>query len=96
MAGLCEGSNEPPGSLKASKGVGGKLITLPAASEAPDSLDRPPLNVVPRCWMASAMDLLGGGVSLRTDRGVFGVVAQARIAYGSVGCRDRSLRKSCG
>ncbi|KAJ4432456.1 hypothetical protein ANN_21075 [Periplaneta americana] len=49
--------------------------------EAADSLDRPPWNVVQRCWMASAMapeaDLLGEGVSPQTDRGALGEVAEA-------------------
>ncbi|KAJ4432156.1 hypothetical protein ANN_20772 [Periplaneta americana] len=49
--------------------------------EAADSLDRPPWNVAKRRWMASAMapeaDLLGGGVSPRTDREALGEVAEA-------------------
>ncbi|KAJ4433333.1 hypothetical protein ANN_15592 [Periplaneta americana] len=49
--------------------------------EAADCLDRPPWNVVKRCWIASAMapeaDLFGGGVSPRTDRGTLGEFAEA-------------------
>ncbi|KAJ4428782.1 hypothetical protein ANN_25775 [Periplaneta americana] len=48
--------------------------------EAADSLDRPPWIVVKRRWMASAMateaDVLGGGVSPRTDRGALGEIAK--------------------
>ncbi|KAJ4451612.1 hypothetical protein ANN_03081 [Periplaneta americana] len=54
-------------------------IALPAA----DSLDRPPWNVVQRCWMASAMtpeaDLLWGRVSPRTDRGALGEFTEEGI-----------------
>ncbi|KAJ4437902.1 hypothetical protein ANN_13841 [Periplaneta americana] len=164
MAGLCEGGNEPPGSLKANKSVhnveGGcqqtrqthriwervkksmmgrseacirahighfehfllklkhfeennrqdrypyadkpdrppwkckldectftrEVRSLYLPSKAADSLDRPPWNVVQRCWMASAMapeaDLVWGGVSPRTDRGVLGEFAEAGIVYG--------------
>ncbi|KAJ4444761.1 hypothetical protein ANN_06558 [Periplaneta americana] len=50
-------------------------------SEAADSLDRPPWNVVKRRWMASAMapeaDLRGGGVSPWTNRGALGEFAEA-------------------
>ncbi|KAJ4426809.1 hypothetical protein ANN_26608 [Periplaneta americana] len=49
--------------------------------EAADSLDQPSWNEVQRCWMASAMapeaDLLGRGVSPRTDRGALGECAEA-------------------
>ncbi|KAJ4449877.1 hypothetical protein ANN_01283 [Periplaneta americana] len=68
MAGICEGGNEPPGSLKA---ISKSHYLRPP--EVADPLDRPPWNVVQRCWMASVMtpevDLLGAGVSPRTDRG---------------------------
>ncbi|KAJ4443977.1 hypothetical protein ANN_05766 [Periplaneta americana] len=61
------------------------FITLPAAPEAADTLDRPPLNIVERRWMASAMapeaDLLGEGVSPRTDRVAFEKFADAGIVY---------------
>ncbi|KAJ4435838.1 hypothetical protein ANN_18457 [Periplaneta americana] len=54
--------------------------------EAVDSLVGSPWNVVQRCWMASAMapeaDLLGGGVSPRTNRGALGEVAGAGMIYG--------------
>ncbi|XP_069691895.1 uncharacterized protein [Periplaneta americana] len=53
--------------------------------KAANSLDRPPWNVVQRCWMASAMaleaDLLGGGVSPRTYRRGLGEVAEAGMVY---------------
>ncbi|KAJ4448461.1 hypothetical protein ANN_10477 [Periplaneta americana] len=80
MAGFCEGGNEPPGSLKRvmEDGVRNKNITLQAASEGADSLDRPPWIVAKRRWMTSAMapevDLLGGGVSPRTERGPWGML----------------------
>ncbi|KAJ4449092.1 hypothetical protein ANN_00487 [Periplaneta americana] len=49
--------------------------------EAADSLVRSPWNVVKRRWMASAMapgaDLLGGGISPRTDRGALGEFSEA-------------------
>ncbi|KAJ4427228.1 hypothetical protein ANN_24845 [Periplaneta americana] len=52
-------------------------------SEAADSLDQPPWNVVQRRWMASTMasevDLLGGGVSPQTDRGVLKEFAEAEM-----------------
>ncbi|KAJ4432186.1 hypothetical protein ANN_20802 [Periplaneta americana] len=54
--------------------------------EAADSLDRPPWNIVKRRWMTSAMapeaDLLGRGVSPRTDRGSLGEFAEAGMVYG--------------
>ncbi|KAJ4451230.1 hypothetical protein ANN_02690 [Periplaneta americana] len=149
MAGLCEGGNEPPGSLKASnfevchvnfttaqsisnwrrssngvhlsrvlttfldhspqlKSAGAAEITITSVHgfqfsdscvvctfvrdlvpslyrgppEAADSLDRPPWNVVQRCWMVRAMapqaDLLRGGVSPRTDRGGLGGICRSR------------------
>ncbi|KAJ4451013.1 hypothetical protein ANN_02449 [Periplaneta americana] len=66
MAGLCEGGNESPASLKA--------VTA-------DSVYRPPWNVVKRRWMASTMapeaDLFGEGVSPRTDGGPWGEFAEA-------------------
>ncbi|KAJ4439900.1 hypothetical protein ANN_08029 [Periplaneta americana] len=60
-----------PGSIPDQDELPGSLYRRPP--EAADSLDRPPWNVVQRSWMASAMapeaDLLGGGVSPRTDGG---------------------------
>ncbi|KAJ4452021.1 hypothetical protein ANN_03535 [Periplaneta americana] len=71
------------------------------SQEAADFLDRPPWNVVQRRWMASAMapeaDLLGGGVSPRTDRGALGEFAEAGMPWlGHVLWRDEGslLRKA--
>ncbi|KAJ4439902.1 hypothetical protein ANN_08031 [Periplaneta americana] len=66
MAGLCEGGNKPPGSLKA---ISKSLYRRPP--EATGSLDRPPWNVVKRRWMASAKSTRGGptrGRSFALDR----------------------------
>ncbi|KAJ4441567.1 hypothetical protein ANN_11423 [Periplaneta americana] len=64
--------------------------------EAADSLDRPPWNVVQRCWMASAMapeaDLLGGGVSPRADRGALGEFSEAGMREKEVS-RENPLRR---
>ncbi|KAJ4446706.1 hypothetical protein ANN_13403 [Periplaneta americana] len=54
MAGLCEGGNEPPGSLKASK----SLYRRPPGTTG--SLDRSPWNVARRRWMAPATSTRGG------------------------------------
>ncbi|KAJ4444293.1 hypothetical protein ANN_06085 [Periplaneta americana] len=65
--------------------------------EATGSLDRPPWNVVQRCWMVSAMapeaDLLGGGASLRTDRGAFGGISQSRNEHSSM--TQRQIAAEC-
>ncbi|KAJ4446047.1 hypothetical protein ANN_12733 [Periplaneta americana] len=124
MAGLFEGGNEPPGSLKVItdelRGLEQKAvkrgdwnptylrhflfspIILSTLSrfwffkshyrrppEAADSLDRPPWNVVQRCWMASAMSTRGGptrGRGFISERqGALGEFAEAGLVY--VFCR---------
>ncbi|KAJ4441496.1 hypothetical protein ANN_11352 [Periplaneta americana] len=74
-----------PGSISGQDELPGSVYRRPPVTT--DSLDRPPWNVVKRRWMASAMapeaDLLGGGVSPRTDRGALGEVAEAGMAKAS-------------
>ncbi|KAJ4441769.1 hypothetical protein ANN_11627 [Periplaneta americana] len=69
--------------------------------EAAGSLDRPPWNVVKRRWMASATSTRGGptrGRSFASHRqeGLGGSCRSRNGIWISVGCRDRSLRESCG
>ncbi|KAJ4433690.1 hypothetical protein ANN_16001 [Periplaneta americana] len=68
--------------------------------EAADSLDQPPWNVVQRCWMASAMapeaDLVGGGVSPRTNREALGEFAEAGMRdLGKEAEKDKEIRLDC-
>ncbi|KAJ4434975.1 hypothetical protein ANN_23547 [Periplaneta americana] len=69
--------------------VGAAISLYRRPPEAADSLDRPPWNVAKRRRMASAMapeaDLLGGGVSPRTDRGAWGKLPKQECAEQSDG-----------
>ncbi|KAJ4445062.1 hypothetical protein ANN_06861 [Periplaneta americana] len=82
MAGLCEGGNEPAGSLKA---INCKSLYM-RPPEASGSLDRHSWSVVKRRWMASATSTRGGptrGRSFVSDRqGALGEVAEAGMENG--------------
>ncbi|KAJ4432578.1 hypothetical protein ANN_21201 [Periplaneta americana] len=68
--------------------------------KAADSLDRPPWNVVQRCWMASAMapetDLLGKEFRLGPTGDFGGNLPKQEWYMDSVGCTNQPLRELCG